>query len=63
MGRGKGIDIDNVFFKIASRRDLPLSLRDKYGINALDRIRLRQVASAIVFTKKAIAVAKSLQVK
>ena len=61
MGRrGKGLDIENIFFKIASRRDLPLSLRDKYGFNALDRTRLRQVASAIIFTRKALALAKSL---
>ena len=61
MGRrGKGLDIENIFLKIASRRDLPLSLRDKYGLNALDRTRLRLVGSSIIITNKALRIAKSL---
>jgi hypothetical protein len=53
MGRrGKAISRKDIIFKYASRRDLPLSMRDTYGMNSLDRIRIKHIAIALTSLKK-----------
>ena len=50
--RGKAISRVGIIYKFASRRDLPLSMRDTYGINSLDRTKLKQIALALISVKQ-----------
>ena len=50
--RGKAFNRREISFKVAPRRYLPLSMRDKFGINSLDRIRLKQATTYFIQIKK-----------
>jgi hypothetical protein len=50
--RGKSFNRSEIHFKLAPRRHLPLSMRDKFGINAIDRIRIKQTMAYFIAIKQ-----------
>ena len=50
--RRRTFNRSQIHFKVAPRRHLPLSMRDKFGINSLDRIRLKQATAYFIQIRK-----------
>jgi hypothetical protein len=46
--RGKNYRRSEIIFKVAARRQFPLSMRDKFGINSLDRVRFKQATAFFI---------------